>query len=379
MTIFPRSRLSLAGALVVLSACGKLPSPPPAQTPHVKTVAARTATIPVTKEYAGRVSAYRSLEIRARVEGVIAARHFIEGSKVKKGDLLFTLDRAPFEAVLANARAELAGVDAVLTNARSREARFRPLVKETAISQMDYNDAVAALDQAEAQRAAALAHIAQAELNLGYTRVSTTQEGRIGAALVPEGRLVGKGEATHLATVERIDQVYVTFTVADSEALALRKAIQSGAIEMESGGAVAKVTLPDGSTYKEAGKLDFADMKVNGDTGTVALRAVIDNPNEELLPGLYVRVMLTLGQRPNAVLIPQKSVVKTPTGQSVFVIDAEHKVERRDLVLGSWAGEDWIVEKGLAAGEQVVVEGVQKVRPGIEVTSESLTPVASQP
>jgi membrane fusion protein (multidrug efflux system) len=137
--------------------------------------------------------------------------------------------------------------------------------------------------------------------------------------------------------------------------------------------------LPDGSTYKEAGKLDFADMKVNGDTGTVALRAVIDNPNEELLPGLYVRVMLTLGQRPNAVLIPQKSVVKTPTGQSVFVIDAEHKVERRDLVLGSWAGEDWIVEKGLAAGEQVVVEGVQKVRPGIEVTSESLTPVASQP
>lgn len=379
MTTPHLARRLLPGLLLLLAACGKLPTPTPAPPPQVKTSPPKIATIPVTKEYAGRVSAYRSLEIRSRVEGVIAARHFTEGSKVKAGDLLFTLDAAPFEATLANARAELAGVDAVLTNARSREARFRPLVKETAISALDYSDAVASVAQAEAQRAAALAHIAQAELNLGYTRIKTTQAGRIGAALVPEGRLVGKAEATHLATVDRIDRVYVTFTVADSEALALRKAIHSGAIELESGGAVARITMPDGSVYQEAGKLDFADMKVNGDTGTVALRAVLENPDEELLPGLYVQVMLTLGTRPNAVLVPQKAVLKTPTGHSVFVINAEHKAERRDLVLGSWVGEDWVVEKGLGAADQVVIEGVQQLRSGIAVNAEPLATSTPQP
>jgi len=351
----------------LLAGCGKPPAPPTPPPPLVKTEATRTATIPVVNEYVGRVSAYRSLEIRARVEGIIAQRHFVEGSKVKAGDLLYTLDAAPFEASLANAKAELARINAVLVNARSREARYRPLVKETAISQQDYDDAVAAVAQAEAQRIAAQAQIAQAQLNLGYTRIATRQEGRIGASLVPEGRLVGKGEATHLATVDRIDRVYVTFTVADGEAMALRTALQSGAITAEAGGATARVTLPDGSMYKEAGKIDFTDMKINGDTGTVALRAVMENPREDLLPGLFVRVSLSVGQRPDAILIPQKAVVKNPAGHNVFVVDEAGKVERRDLVLGAWYGEDWIVEKGLAAGEAVIVDGVQKVRPGMTV------------
>lgn len=359
---------SLAVLLLATSACSKPPAAPPAPPPPlVKVEAARQATVPVVNEYVGRVSAYRSLEIRARVEGIIASRHFVEGSKVAAGDLLYTLEDAPFKAALANAKAELARVDAVLVNARSREVRYRPLVKETAISQQDYDDAVAAVAEAEAQRTAALAHIEQAELNLGYTRIKTSQAGRIGASLVPEGRLVGKGEATHLTTVDRIDRVYVTFTVADSEAMALRNALQSGAITAEAGGATARLLLPDGSVYQEAGKIDFTDMKINGDTGTVALRAVMDNPREDLLPGLFVRVSLTVGQRPDAVLVPQKAVIKNPAGHNVFVLDDDHKVERRDLVMGAWYGEDWIVEKGLAPGEQVIVDGVQKVRPGIEV------------
>ena len=368
-----------AAALLAASACSKPPATPPAPPPPlVKVQAARQATVPVVNEYVGRVSAYRSLEIRARVEGIIATRHFVEGSKVAAGDLLYTLEDAPFKAALANAKAELARIDAVLVNARSRETRYRPLVKETAISQQDYDDAVAAVAEGEAQRTAALAHIEQAELNLGYTRIRTTQEGRIGASLVPEGRLVGKGEATHLTTVDRIDRVYVTFTVADSEAMALRNALQSGAITAEAGGATARLLLPDGSVYQEAGKIDFTDMKINGDTGTVALRAVMDNPREDLLPGLFVRVSLTVGQRPDAVLVPQKAVVKNPSGHNVFVVDDDLKVERRDLVMGSWYGEDWIVEKGLAPGEQVIVDGVQKVRPGLEVKTEAAAAPAGQ-
>jgi len=366
------SALLLCLLALGMTACSKPPATPPAPPPPlVKVQAARSATVPVVNEYVGRVSAYRSLEIRARVEGIVAKRYFVEGSKVAAGDLLYTLDDAPFRAALANSKAELARIDAVLVNARSREARYRPLVKETAISQQDYDDAVAAVAQADAQRTAALAHIEQAELNLGYTRIKTTQEGRIGAALVPEGRLVGKGEATHLATVDRIDRVYVTFTVADSEAMALRNALQRGLITAEAGGATARLLLPDGSVYQEAGKIDFTDLKINGDTGTVALRAVMENPREDLLPGLFVRVSLTVGQRPDAVLVPQRAVVKSPTGHTVFVVDDDRKIDRRDLVMGAWYGEDWIVEKGLAPGEQVVVDGVQKVRPGMEVKTEA--------
>ncbi len=363
-----RARVLLLASL--LGGCDKhAPAPPPAPPPPVvRTLAARVETIPVTNEYVGRVAAYRSLEIRARVEGIVARRHFVEGSKVAEGELLFTLDAAPFEAALADAKAELARVEAVVVNARSRESRYRPLVEETAISQQDYDDAVAALAQAEAQRSAALARLERARIDLGYTRIHTTQAGRIGAALVPEGRLVGKGEATHLATVDRIDRVYVTFTVADSEAMALRNALDSGTIRAQTGGSTARILLPDGTVHEQPGLLDFTDLRVDSGTGTMSLRAVMENPREILLPGLFVRVLLTVGQRPDAVLVPQKAVMKMPSGHSVFVVDEHGEAERRDLVLGAWHGEDWVVEGGLAAGEQVIVDGMQKVRPGQPVT-----------
>lgn len=357
--------------LCLLAAACDRPTPTAAQAPPpplVKVAAARSETIAVTNEYVGRISAYRSLEIRARVEGIVAERHFTEGATVAPGALLYTLDAAPFETALADARAELARVEAALVNARSREARYRPLVEETAISRQDYDDAVAALAQAEAQRAAAVARVDRAKIELGYTRIHSTLGGRIGAALVPEGRLVGKGDATHLATVDRIDKVYVTFTVADSEAMALRKALETGSIRAQDGGSTARILLPDGSVYDEPGVLDFTDLRVDSGTGTLALRAVMDNPRELLLPGLFVRVLLTVGQRPDTVLVPQQSVMKTPTGHSVYVVDEGGIVERRDLVLGAWHGADWIVDGGLAAGEQVIVEGMQKARPGQRVT-----------
>jgi membrane fusion protein (multidrug efflux system) len=365
-----RAVLVLCASLLVACDGGTKPKPSTASPPPpVKTLAARAETIPVTNEYVGRVAAYRSLEIRARVEGIVARRHFVEGSKVVEGELLYTLDAAPFDVALADAKAELARAEAVVVNARSRESRYRPLVKETAISQQDYDDAVAALAQAEAQRAAALARIERAEIDLGYTRIHTTQAGRIGAALVPEGRLVGKGEATHLATVERIDRVYVTFTVADSEAMALRNALDSGTIRAQTGGSTARILLPDGAVHEEPGLLDFTDLRVDSGTGTMSLRAVMENPREILLPGLFVRVLLTVGQRPDAVLVPQKAIMKMPSGHSVFVVDETGTAERRDLVLGAWHGEDWVVEGGLAAGEQVIVDGLQKVRSGQPVTA----------
>jgi membrane fusion protein (multidrug efflux system) len=371
-------RASALALCFCMAACDKsmenaAPQPPP---PLVRIAAARSETVAVTNEYVGRISAYRSLEIRARVEGIVAGRHFTEGATVEPGDLLYTLDAAPFETALADARAELARVEAAVVNARSREARYRPLVEETAISRQDYDDAVAALAQAEAQRAAAIARVDRAKIELGYTRIHSTLGGRIGAALVPEGRLVGKGDATHLATVDRIDKVYVTFTVADSEAMALRKALETGSIRAQDGGSTARILLPDGGVYDEPGVLDFTDLRVDSGTGTMALRAVVDNPRELLLPGLFVRVLLTVGQRPDTVLVPQQAVMKTPTGHSVYVVDEQDAVERRDLVLGAWHGADWIVEGGLAAGERVIVEGMQKARPGQRVTVAPATPPA---
>jgi membrane fusion protein, multidrug efflux system len=357
-------------AAALLAGCGKSEPQKPAAPPPVavKVVSSRSETVPVVNEYLGRIAAYRSVEVRTRVEGILEKRHYVEGQQVERGQLLYTIDSAPYQAALNDARAAIARAEASLANARSRERRLAPLVRENAISRQDYDDAVTAVKEGEALLAAARAGIERAQLNLGYTRVVATERGRIGAALVPEGRLVGRGEATHLATIDRLDQVYVTFTMADREAILLRRALASGEIREADGGSQARIFLPDGTEFERVGRIDFTDANVNPGTGTINLRAVMPNPGDRLLlPGMFVRVQFTAAKRPDTILIPQQAVTRTPTGHVAWIVGKDGKAERRDLVVGQWFKDDWIVEQGLGVGEPVIVEGLQRLQPGAAV------------
>ncbi len=376
MTYTARLVLSVAAALA-LTGCDKEQAAPPAPpAPEVRVTEARIQSVPVVREYVGSVEAYRSVQVRARVEGILEKRHFTEGTNVRKGQLLFTIDPLNYEATLRDAQAQLAQAQANLANARAREARYAPLVKEDAISKQDYDDALSQLEQAKAIVNSAKATVDRARLNLGYTKVYATEDGRIGESLVPEGALVGKGEPTLLANIDKLDPIYVGFTIPDRDALILRKAVESGEMKAATG-ETARFLLPDGSEYDKAGRIDFADTRVNPETGTITLRAVLPNSKPPLLPGMFVRVELTAAQRPNAVLIPQQSVVKVPTGHVAFVVGADGKVERRDLVVGEWYRDDWIVEKGIGAGDRVVVEGVQRVQPGMTVKPVPFVPAGT--
>ena len=337
---------------------------PPA--PEVQVTSARSETIPIKREYVGNVAAYRSVQVRARVEGILEKRHFVEGTDVKPGQLLYTIDPLTYEAQLRDAEAELARAEAQLANARTKESRFAPLVKEEAVSKQDYDDAVTQMKSAEAQVNSARSALDRSKLNLGYTKVVATESGRIGMSQVPEGALVGKGEPTLLATIDKLDPIYVTFTIPDRDALAFRRLLDSGAIK-EAKGDTARFLLPDGTDYKQAGRIDFADTQINRDTGTITLRAVLPNASPRLQPGMFIRVQLTAGERPNTVLIPQRAVLKVPNGHVAYVVSAENRIERRDLVVGEWLKDDWIIEKGLIAGDNVVVDGVQRVQPGMPV------------
>ena len=372
----PALSVFLAALLAALGGCGKTEAPKPAARPpaEVRVFASRAETIPVIQEHVGRVAAFRSVEVRARVEGILEKRHFTEGTEVKRGQLLYSIDPTPYQTVLNDARAEVARAEANLANARSKESRYAPLVKENAISRQDYDDAVTAVKQNEALLASARGAVERAQINLGYTRVVANESGRIGATLVPEGRLVGKGEATHLTTIDRLEPVYVNFTMADRDALIFRRSMSSGEIREADGGSRARVFLPDGTEYDKLGKLDFTDSRVDPNTGTISLRAVMPNPGQNLLPGMFVRVEFISAKRPNTILVPQQAVIKTPTGHIAWVIDKEGRATRRDLVVGPWLREDWIIEKGLGAGESVVVDGYQKLQPGAPVKAVPWTP-----
>ena len=374
MTAFPsRARvalflLALATALLASGCAQKKEAPKaPAPPPQVGVAPARAQTVPVLREYVGNVQAYRSVEISARVEGILEKRHFTEGTDVKKGQLLYSIDPSPYEQTLKNAEGAFANAQAVLANAQAREQRLAPLVREEAISRQDYDDAIAQGKSALAQVASARANVETAKLSLGYTKVYATEGGRIGQTLVPEGRLVGRGQPTHLATIDRIDPIYVTFTTPDRDAIVLRRAVEKGEIRTGEGAGTARFLLPDGSELTGVGRIDFTDAQVNRETGTITQRAVIGNPRRALLPGMFVNVELKVGERPNAVLVPQKAVVKMPNGHVAWVVGPDNKVERRDLVVGEWVGDDWIIEKGVQAGERVIVDGVQRAQAGLVV------------
>ncbi|MFT4179406.1 MAG: efflux RND transporter periplasmic adaptor subunit [Thermomonas sp.] len=326
--------------------------------PEVGVVTLQQGDVALTKDLSGRLAAFRSADVRARVTGVLQKRVYEEGSDVRAGQLLFVIDPAQLQAALAQSQAALAQAQANHANAKASADRARTLLPQKFISQSDYDNALAAERSAAAAVQAARAAVQAANINLGYASVRAPIAGRAGQQKVTEGALVGQGEATLLTTVDQIDPLYVNFSLSVSELEQVRAA-QSGA-----GASQVQVFLQDGTPYAHAGTLDFSGDVVDPATGAVALRARIPNPDRSLLPGSYVSVRATLGQQRGVFLVPQAAVQRDAQGAYVLVVGQDGKVVRKDITANQAQGTNWVVRDGVASGDQVIVSGLQRAQPG---------------
>ena len=332
---------------------------------EVTIVVAHASDAPVTFDVSGRVLAYRTAEVRARVEGILEKRLFKEGGEVQEGQSLFRLDARTLEANVASAEAALAKAQANAEIAGQTAKRYRQLITDQAISKQELDQAEALLKQAQAEVESAAAAVARARIDLDHASVRAPISGRITRAYVTEGALVGHNEATHLATIEQIDPVYVDFTQSGAQRLRLQKAMLAG--ELKRARVPVTLILEDGSQYPQPGRLLFSEQTVDPATGTVTLRAEFPNPNRLLLPGMFATVRFAPGELGAAVKIPQRAVLASPQGQFVYVVGPQNKVAVQPIQTGGFSGADWIVTGGLKGGERVVVDGLQKIRPGAVV------------
>ena len=351
-------------------------APPPAE---VGVVIATPRAVGLTTELPGRLEASRVAQVRARAAGIVQKRLFVEGSDVKAGQALFQIDSAPYRAAAASAQAALARAQANLTQASAQAERYKPLLEANAISQQEFVNAVAAQKQAEADVASGRAALQVAQINLGYASVSSPISGRIGRALVTEGALVGQGEATPLAVVQQVNPMYVNFTQSTTEVLRLRKALASSQLAKAPGSQAAsvRVVLEDGTDYAQPGRLLFSDLTVDATSGQITLRAELPNPSGLLLPGMYVRVRIEQAQVSEGIVLPQQAVTRTGQGDSVMVVGADGKVSPRPVKVGAAQGGQWVVLEGLKTGEQVMVDGFQKLRGPAPVKAVPWQPAAS--
>ncbi len=361
-----------AVVVLALAACGKKDAPaagpaagggqPPA--PEVGVVVATPGNVGLVTELPGRLEASRVSQVRARAAGILQKRLFREGSDVKAGQALFSIDSAPYAAAAQSAAATLARAEANAAQARALAERYKPLVEANAVSKQEYATAVASAKAAEADVAVGRASVATAKINLGYAAVTAPISGRIGRALVTEGALVGQGDATQLAVIQQINPLYVNFTQSATDVLKLRRAMQDGQFKRADGTEAAsiRVVLEDGSEYPMPGKLLFTDLTVDPTSGQVTLRAEVPNPKGDLLPGLYVRVRIEQAQVSNAITVPQQAVTRTQQGDTVSVVDAEGKISKRTVKISAAQNNQWVVLDGLKAGEQVMVDGFQKLQ-----------------
>ncbi|MGB6241165.1 MAG: efflux RND transporter periplasmic adaptor subunit [Castellaniella sp.] len=322
----------------------------------------------VNTELPGRVQAIEDAEIRARVTGIVQGIEFEQGGTVKAGQLLFTIDPAPYQAVRDQAAAQLKNAQAAATTAKLQAQRFGKLIQQHAVSQQDYDNAVAAARQTEAGVAAAKAALEAAAIDLGYTKVTSPIDGQIGKSLVTVGALVSASSATQLATVHRLDQVYVDITQPVAQISTLRRQIADGVVTPDAqGNTQAEVLLDDGGVYRHEGKLLFSGVAVDPGTGQVNLRALFPNPEQILLPGLYVRVRLAQGTDPKALIVPEQAIQRTADGNSTVVLVKDGKAMFTPVQIGPRTEQGYIVYEGVQAGDELVVEGFQKIRPGAPV------------
>jgi len=370
--------LSVAAALAIaLAACspsngsekkGAKGGPPGmGMAPEVNVMAVAPKALPVSYEYVGQVIGSREVEVRARVTGILISRNFKEGEPVQQGQSLFTIDPAPYEAVLARAQADVAAAEARLAQAQRNAARLKPLYAEKAVSQKEADDAVSAEQIGNADLKAARARLVEARLNLSYTRVESPINGLSSRSQRSEGSLVS-GPDVLLTTVVQVDPIWVGFGIPDNEQAAIQKEVQAGRLELPHDGKFeVQVRRADGSIFPQTGHLNFSDVRVSTNTGTREARAELPNPDAALRPGEFVRVILKGAQRPNAITVPQRAVLEGPKGKFVFVVTDSNTAEPRPVQVGEWAGDDWIIASGLNGGERVITDGVMKLGPGAPV------------
>lgn len=355
--------MSVFAMAVFLAGCQEEAAPPAQQKPQVGVVTLQAEPFAVTTDLPGRTSAYRIAEVRPQVNGIIQKRLFTEGSDVKAGQQLYQIDASVYEATLKSAQASLA-------SSKSLADRYADLVKDQAVSKQAYDEARAASLQAEAE-------LERARIDVRYTKVLAPISGRIGRSAVTEGALVSNGQAQELATIQQLDPIYVDVTQPARDLLALRRDLAEGRLQ-KAGENAAKVTLmlEDGSDYGHEGKLEFSEVTVDPGTGSVTLRAVFPNPDKVLLPGMFVHAQLVAGMKSEAILVPQQGVTRNAKGEpTAMVVNAENKVELRQIKAERAVGNRWLVGDGLQPGDRVITEGLQFIQPGIEVEVSSATNV----
>ncbi|PWC21308.1 efflux transporter periplasmic adaptor subunit [Brenneria roseae subsp. roseae] len=350
------------------------------QAPEVGIVTLKTQSLNVTTDLPGRTNAYRIAEVRPQVGGIILKRNFVEGSDIQAGASLYQIDPATYEASYNSARGSLAQAQASAEIARLTVNRYKPLLGTNYISKQDYDQAVATSRQADAAVQAAQAAVDTAQINLAYTKVSSPISGRIGKSTVTEGALVSTGQTTALTTVQQLDPMYVDVTQSSNDFLQLKKELENGTLKQNEGKATVRLLLEDGSEYGHPGTLEFSDVTVDETTGSITLRAIFPNPQHDLLPGMFVRARLESGINNNALLVPQQGITRDPRGEATAMLVGEgDKVEPRSLKTSKAIGDKWLVTEGLKEGDRVILTGLQKIRPGIQVKAQEVAQDNEQP
>ncbi|MDU4423238.1 MAG: multidrug efflux RND transporter periplasmic adaptor subunit AcrA, partial [Raoultella sp.] len=365
--------LMLSGSLA-LTGCDDKPAQQGAQhMPEVGIVTLKSAPLQITTELPGRTSAYRVAEVRPQVSGIILKRNFTEGSDIQAGVSLYQIDPATYQASYESAKGDLAKAQAAANIAQLTVKRYQKLLGTKYISQQDYDTAVADAQQSNAAVVAAKAAVETARINLAYTKVTSPISGRIGKSAVTEGALVQNGQATALATVQQLDPIYVDVTQSSNDFLRLKQELANGTLKQENGKAKVELVTNDGLKYPQGGTLEFSDVTVDQTTGSITLRAIFPNPDHTLLPGMFVRARLQEGTNPDALLVPQQGVTRTPRGDaSVMVVGEGDKVEVRQVTATQAIGDKWLVTSGVKSGDRVIVSGLQKVKPGVQVKAQEV-------
>ena len=365
--------LMLSGSLA-LTGCDDKPAQQGAQQmPEVGIVTLKSAPLQITTELPGRTSAYRVAEVRPQVSGIILKRNFTEGSDIQAGVSLYQIAPATYQATYESAKGDLAKAQAAANMDQLTVKRYQKLLGTKYISQQDYDTAVATAQQSNAAVVAAKAAVETARINLAYTKVTSPISGRIGKSAVTEGALVQNGQTTALATVQQLDPIYVDVTQSSNDFLRLKQELANGKLQQENGKAKVELVTNDGLKYPQNGTLEFSDVTVDQTTGSITLRAIFPNPDHTLLPGMFVRARLEEGVNPDALLVPQQGVTRTPRGDaSAMVVGEGDKVEVRQITATQAIGDKWLVTEGLKTGDRVIITGLQKVRPGVQVKAQEV-------
>ncbi|WP_242140231.1 efflux RND transporter periplasmic adaptor subunit [Sphingomonas sp. TREG-RG-20F-R18-01] len=365
----PRSMPARSAALLVaplllgLGACGKPAGPPAMPTPEVGVVTLAAGSVTLTTELPGRTAAFMSSEVRPQISGLIKARLFTEGALVKAGQPLYQIDPSLYRATVQQATASLANAQANAVTATAKAARYGRLTEIEAVSKQDKDDVIAAAGQARASVAEAQATLRTARINLAFTRITAPISGRIGRSAYTQGALVTASQTDALATIQRLDPIFVDITQSSAKIIALRQALASGGVLPAS--ATIRLKLENGTDYPQAGRVEFAEATVDQNTGSVTIRARFPNPNNLLLPGMFVRIVSPEAIVPKAILAPQDGISRDPTGAATaLVVGADNKVVQKTVTADRAIGNKWLITAGLKAGDRLIVEGVDKARPG---------------